>query len=241
MTEESPANRIPALGRAIADEPGRPELHFELGAALFASGDPAGAAHAWAEAARLRPGWMAPLANRGMALHQLGQHGEAELALREALRLRPDNEPALTALAGVLHALGRHGEAAETAQRAAAVAPERPEPWTNLGLALHSLGRLADAETTYRQAIAAVPDSPQDAAMAVYNLGHVLNDQWRSSEALACFRRANSFWIDFHFSRVLGHRCLIEVFTVDSFRVWPSRVRCICTASARIFWVGQCS
>ncbi len=190
MTEESPANRIPALGRAIADEPGRPELHFELGAALFASGDPAGAAHAWAEAARLRPGWMAPLANRGMALHQLGQHGEAELALREALRLRPDNEPALTALAGVLHALGRHGEAAETAQRAAAVAPERPEPWTNLGLALHSLGRLADAETTYRQAIAAVPDSPQDAAMAVYNLGHVLNDQWRSSEALACFRRA---------------------------------------------------
>jgi predicted O-linked N-acetylglucosamine transferase (SPINDLY family) len=190
VTEESPANRIPALGRAIADEPARPELHFELGAALFASGDPAGAARAWAEAARLRPDWMAPLANRGMALHQLGQHGAAELALREALRLRPDSEPALTALAGVLHALGRYGEAAETAQRAAAIAPGRPEPWINLGLALHSLGRLTEAETAYQHAIAAVPNSPQDAAMAVYNLGHVLNDQWRSNEALACFRRA---------------------------------------------------
>jgi predicted O-linked N-acetylglucosamine transferase (SPINDLY family) len=125
-----------------------------------------------------------------MALHQLGQNGEAELALREALRLRPDNEPVLTALAGVLHALGRHSEAAETAQHAAALAPERPEPWTNLGLALHSLGRLTDAETVYRRAITTVPDSPQDAAMAVYNLGHVLNDQWRSSEALTCFRQA---------------------------------------------------
>jgi predicted O-linked N-acetylglucosamine transferase (SPINDLY family) len=193
VAEESPAGtagRIPVLTRAIAAEPGRAELHFELGAALLHAGDAAGAARSWAEAARLRPGWMAPLANRGIALHQLGQHGEAELALRDALRLRPDNEPVLTALAGVLHALGRHGEAAETAQRAAAVAPGRPEPWINLGLALHTLGSLTDAEAAYRRAIAAVPGAPNDAAMAVYNLGHVLNDQWRSAEALAHFRRA---------------------------------------------------
>jgi predicted O-linked N-acetylglucosamine transferase (SPINDLY family) len=193
VTEESPAGaagRITALRQAIAAEPGRSELHFELGAALFAAGDAAGAARAWAEAARLRPGWMAPLANRGVALAQLGQHGEAELALREALRLQPDNEPTLTALAGVLHALGRHAEAAETAQRAAAIAPARPEPWTNLGLALHALGRLTEAETAYQRAIAAVADRPQDAAMAVYNLGHVRNEQWRNVEALSHFRRA---------------------------------------------------
>lgn len=197
MTEETPAQghpdaagRITALVRAIAAEPGRPDLHFELGAALLHASDPAGAARAWAEAARLRPGWMAPLANRGIALHQLREHAEAELALREALRLKPDTEPVLTTLAGVLHALGRHGEAAATAEHAAALAPGRPEPWINLGLALHALGRLADAEAAYRRAIAAVPGSPQDAAMAVYNLGHVLNDQWRSAEALALFRRA---------------------------------------------------
>lgn len=193
MTEESPAGaagRIEVLRQAIAAEPGQAELHFELGAALFAAGEPSGAAHAWAEAARLRPGWMAPLANRGVALAQLGQQAGAELALRAALQLRPDNEPVLTALAGVLHALGRHGEATETAQRATVLAPGRPEPWINLGLALHALGQLAEAETAYRRAIAAVPDRPQDAAMAVYNLGHLLNEQWRSAEALGHFRRA---------------------------------------------------
>ena len=57
--------------------------------------------------------------------------------------------------------------------------PGAREPWINLGLALHALGRLADAETAYRRAIDAVPDRPADAAMAVYNLGHVLSDQWR--------------------------------------------------------------
>jgi cytochrome c-type biogenesis protein CcmH/NrfG len=66
VTEEPPAtaaNRIPALGRAVAEQPGKSELHFELGAAMFAAGDPAGAARSWAEAARLRPGWMAAHAN----------------------------------------------------------------------------------------------------------------------------------------------------------------------------------
>ncbi|MBL8200621.1 MAG: tetratricopeptide repeat protein [Chromatiales bacterium] len=196
MTEESagPAagtpDRIQALTRAIAADPARADLHFDLGAALLAAGDPAKAARAWAEAARLKPGWMAPLANRGIALQQLQRHAEAETALRDALRLRPDTEPVLTALAGVLQALGRSGEAAETAGRAAALAPGRPEPWINLGLALHGLGRLADAEAAYRRAIATVPGSPKDAAMAVYNLGHVLNDQWRGAEALTHFRRA---------------------------------------------------
>ncbi len=166
------------------------QRHFDQGTALLNSGDLAGAAGALAGAARLRPGWMAPLANRGMALHQLKRHAEAEAALREALRLKPDTEPVLTALAGVLYDLGRHAEAAELAGRAASLAPGRPEPWINLGLALHALGRLEDAEAAYRRAIAAVPDAPQEAAMAVYNRSHVLTDQWRSADALAGFRRA---------------------------------------------------
>lgn len=204
MTEESAghaAGRIEALTRAIAAEPARAELPFELGTALLHAGDPAGAARAWAEAARLRPGWMAPLANRGIALQQLQRHAEAELALRDALRLKPDSEPVLTALAATLHVLGRHREAAETAEQAAALAPGRPEPWINLGLALHALGRLGDAEAAYRRAIGAVPDAPAAAAMAVYNLGHVLNDQWRRAEALAHFRRAAALDPDYQPAR----------------------------------------
>lgn len=189
-TDVGPQARLEALARAVAAQPGRADLQFELATALLHAGDPAGAAQVYAEAARLRPDWMAPLANRGIALRQLGQHGAAELALREALRLRPDSEPVLTELAGVLHAQGRYAESAESAGRAAALAPGRPEPWINLGLALHALGRLADAEDAYRRAITAVPDAPQAAAMAVYNLGHVLHDQWRTAEALAAFQSA---------------------------------------------------
>jgi len=193
LTEESQAgtaSRITTLARAIAAEPARAELHFELGTALLQAGDATGAAQAWADAARLRPAWMAPLANRGIALQQLQRHAEAELALRDALLRKPDSEPVLTALAASLHALGRHREAAETAGQAAALAPGRPEPWINLGLALHALGQLGAAEAACRSAIGTVPDEPAAAAMAVYNLGHVLNDQWRHGEALVHFRRA---------------------------------------------------
>ncbi len=186
MTEDTTASRIQALFRAVAAEPGRAERHFELATALLHAGDAAGAASSYAEAARLRPGWLAPLANRGIALHRLERHAEAEAVLQQALSLKPDSEPVLTTLAGTLHALGRHGDAAAAGERAVSADPGEPAAWINLGLALHALGRLEPAEAACRRALALDPDS----ALAEYNLGHALNDQWRPAEALASFRRA---------------------------------------------------
>jgi len=168
-----------------AVDPGA-EAHFERGTALLAGGDPGSAAEAFAAAARLRPGWMAPLANRGIALHRLGRQAEAEAALVAALDLKPDNEVVITTLAGVLHARGRHAEAAALAERGTMLAPDRPEPWINLGLARHAEGRLDEAAAADLRALAVAPDS----ALATYNLAHVRNDQWRSPEALAGFQRA---------------------------------------------------
>jgi len=186
VTDDTRTSRIGALNRAIAGEPGRADLHFELATALLNGGDAAGAAAAYANAARLRPGWLAPLANGGIALHQLGRNGEAEAVLEAALRLKPDCEPVLTTLAGVLHALGRQAEAAAAGERAVAADPGQPAAWINLGLALHALGRLEEAEAAGRRALALDPDS----ALAEYNLAHALNDQWRGAEAVASFRRA---------------------------------------------------
>lgn len=163
-----------------------PELHFDLATARMHAGDFEGAAAGYAEACRLRPGWVAALVNRGAALQRLGRPDEAELAFREALSLEPDSELVLTNLAGVLQARGGHEEAARLALRACAIAPDRSEPLVVLGDALHSLGHLVEAEASYRQAFALAPDC----MLAHYNLGHVLNDQWRAAEAMAEFRRA---------------------------------------------------
>jgi predicted O-linked N-acetylglucosamine transferase (SPINDLY family) len=164
----------------------RPEVHFEQANARMHAGDFEGAAAGYAQACRLRPGWVAALVNRGAALQRLGRPGEAELAFREALAVEPDSELVMTNLAGVLQARGGHEEAARLALRACAIAPDRSEPLVVLGDALHSLGHLVEAEASYRQAIALAPDC----MLAHYNLGHVLNDQWRAAEAMAEFRRA---------------------------------------------------
>ena len=150
------------------------------------AGDSAGAEAAYAEAARLRPGWFQVLANRGIALARLQRHLEAEAALREALQIRPDSEPVLTTLAGILSALGRHAEAADVGRRAVAAGPGQPEAWNNLGQAVHAEGRLADAADAYEHALAIAPDF----AMSVYNLSQVRSDQWRAAEAWSGFLRA---------------------------------------------------
>ncbi len=160
--------------------------HFDRATALLHDGDAAGAAAAYAEASRLRPGWLAPVANRGMALERVGRYAEAELVLREALRLQPDCEPVLTVLTGVLCALGRPGEAVTLGARAVALAPEQPAAWINQGHALQASGEPVGAEAACRRALALDPGS----GLAAYNLGHALAGQWRSAEALDCFRAA---------------------------------------------------
>jgi predicted O-linked N-acetylglucosamine transferase (SPINDLY family) len=186
VTDLATADRLRALAAALAAEPERADLHFERATVLLHSGDGPGALVAYAEAARLRPGWLAPRLNRGIVLQRLQRHAEARAALEEALQLAPGSEAVLTPLAAVTHALGRPGEAAELARRAAAADPSRPEPWINLAVALHALGRLPEAEAASRQALQRDPR----AAVAEYNLAHALHDQWRGPEALASFRRA---------------------------------------------------
>jgi predicted O-linked N-acetylglucosamine transferase (SPINDLY family) len=178
--------RVAQLNIATRAEPARAELQFELGNACLQAGDVARAAHAYAAALRLRPGWLGALANLGVAHARLGHHVEAEAAFREALRRAPDNEPVLSNLAGTLKELGRHAEAAEISRRATEIAPDQPGNWLNLGAALYGLNRLNEAADAYQRALALAPDY----ALAHYNLGHVLSDQWRLAEAIACFRRA---------------------------------------------------
>lgn len=109
------------LGPFVAD------VHYDLGLAYTALGQPGPAADSFATAVQLRPADPGAHAGLGKALLGLGR---AELALehlREAARLSPGDPAATENLAGALEQLGRGVDAAavraEMARRRAARAP----------------------------------------------------------------------------------------------------------------------
>jgi tetratricopeptide (TPR) repeat protein len=85
--------------------------HRGLGDALRDKGDFAGAAAAYAEAARLRPEEANTHLALGVSLLMIGRADEADRALAEATRLAPGLEQAETARGIVARAAGRRDEA----------------------------------------------------------------------------------------------------------------------------------
>jgi tetratricopeptide (TPR) repeat protein len=96
---------------AVANAPGIWVPHRGLGDALRDKGDFAGAAAAYAEAARLRPEEANTQLAHGVALLMIGRTDEADRALAEATRLSPGLEQAETARGMIARARGRRDEA----------------------------------------------------------------------------------------------------------------------------------
>jgi tetratricopeptide (TPR) repeat protein len=96
---------------AVANAPRIWVPHRGLGDALRDKGDFAGAAAAYAEAARLRPKEANTHLALGVSLLMTGRLPEADQALAEATRLSPGMEQAETARGMIARALGRRDEA----------------------------------------------------------------------------------------------------------------------------------
>ncbi|MFC5354297.1 tetratricopeptide repeat protein [Azospirillum himalayense] len=152
----------------------RPDAAFRLnlGAALMAGGDAAGAADAFRTVALQAPGMAEARLNLGMALHRLGRPAEAVEALRAAVALTPPAGTAWAALGVALQGAGRPAEAARALAGAAALLPGDAEPWSNLGVVLRALGHAGRAEAAWRGALVRQPDCGE----AWLNLGILLRD-----------------------------------------------------------------
>jgi len=116
-------NEVTLWSDAAAKAPGKFRPHYNLGTALAARGDFAGAADALARAVALSPDDPSARAQLGAALLQSGRPQAAEAQLRAALALRPADPEVLFNLGMLLARTGRGDEARALLGRYLEVAP----------------------------------------------------------------------------------------------------------------------
>jgi predicted O-linked N-acetylglucosamine transferase (SPINDLY family) len=168
------------VGRA----PRYAKAHLNLGAALEALGDTAGAVACYEQARAMEPGNPAGSYNLGKLLYARGALTEAEQLLKEALERRPDFPEARLVLGYALEGLGRLEPAAAQLRAGLAQRPEDPTARAALsrvltalmlesGIEHHQAGRAADAEAAYRAVLAREPRNVD----ALHFLGFLAHEQ----------------------------------------------------------------
>lgn len=239
LTEE--AGR--AYAAAIRLAPRFADAHLNLSAHLYDLGKfseaEAAARHAVLSAPAIADGHNA----LGNALREQGKLTEAVEQYRQSIRLAPDYAQAYKNLAMALEEMGqldeafalfqRHAELAFGAeaestspQQGAAPDSAASSPSTSMqaiyhqALKHHQAGQLAEAEILYRRVLATQPDRADahihsDHAQVHNNLGYLLLQQGRLTEAEAALRRALEARPDYpqafcNLAAVLGHQEKLE-------------------------------
>lgn len=156
-----------AYRAALAEQPGLPEAHCNLGILLHQRADLEGAARHLSQAVALYPGLAAAWNNLGVVLRKLGRGGEAVAALQRAIALQGPAAATLHNLSLALRAAGRMEEALEQSRRAAAAAPGTLGYALEIGNALLDAGRTDEAIDHF----GALADQHPGALEAHRNLG----------------------------------------------------------------------
>ena len=181
---------------------------YNLGIALYQSGDDNGAVTHLEKASRLAPGEPNVLQALGAGLLRLERWTQAEEAFRAALKVSPDSEFALEGIARAQRALqesakalpspsaislasrrmrdGDFSGAAEAYREFLRATPDDAMVRQNLAMALLRLGRQAEARKEIEEAIRLKPDF----AAAHGTLGVLCQQQGRTKQAEQHFRRA---------------------------------------------------
>jgi tetratricopeptide (TPR) repeat protein len=152
----------------------------------------------------------------GQLAESQGNWENAVTQYREAIKLNPKHLGAMYRLGGVYVQTKRFDEAIETFQRYVKATNESPQGYNNLAVAYDAAGRFPEAEQAYQAAIAKDPkgqswrvnyglmlarrNQPEAAIVQLssvlppaavhYNLGSVCEQQGRTEEAKAYYRKA---------------------------------------------------
>lgn len=161
-------------------------LHNDLGQRAFKKGNHAAAARHFRMAAMDAPHNANYSHNLGVAMLKQGQSIKAEQLFRHALEIDPMHQPSYHSLASLMKEQNRHGEAQEMLITWAETQPYLAEPHIEMAWMNRETGNHAAAEDNLRQALKVEPSN----ATALAHLGQVYDDQGRSSEAVAMYRRS---------------------------------------------------
>lgn len=169
----------------VADFPGNPRAHFNLGNAWRDAGEHPAAIKAYTDAVVLDPEYAAAHANLAVELSDAGKPAEALPHAQAAVRLDPASGRARNTLARVLLDTRDFDGAVRESREALRRDPTNPGFQRNLALSLAAGGHLAEAVVPMRQAIASHPD-----ADSYQILGDMLRDLGRAEEASAAYGAA---------------------------------------------------
>jgi serine/threonine-protein kinase len=160
--------------------------HTDLGMALDAKGDAAGAIASFRRAINIDPQLARAHYNLGNALLAQGDAEGAIAYYRQAIDLEPKLTRVHANLGIALDAQGDVAGAIASFRKAIALEPKDAKAHYNLGNALRARGDLAGAVACYRQAIDLEPAS----AEAQHTLGAALEAKGDAAGAIACYRKA---------------------------------------------------
>jgi len=158
----------------------------DIGTGHYRSENFAEASRYFRMAATDRPQNADYLHNLASAMWKQGNAASAEQMYRQALDVDPMHQPSHHSLAKMLKEQGRTAEASELLTAWAATQPYLPEPHIELAWLNRETGNPAASEQNLRNALKADPSN----ATALAHLGQVYQDQGRSGEAVAMYRRS---------------------------------------------------
>lgn len=124
--------------------------------------------------------------NLATAMRKQGQQAQAEDLYRKAIDINPMHQPSYHGLASMLQEQGRGGEAKTWLAMWAETQPYLAEPHIELAWLNREMGNIGESENNLRQALQVDPSN----ATALAHLGQNYQDQGRSTEALAMYRRS---------------------------------------------------
>jgi serine/threonine protein kinase/tetratricopeptide (TPR) repeat protein len=178
---------------ALALRPQSHLVHYNLGAALLARGDPDEAMAECREAIRLKPDFAGAHTSLGVVLVGRGRVDEAIAEHRLALKLWPNYHMAHNNLGHAYQARGQLDEAIAAYRRAIDCKKDFPLAHYNLGIALFARSRVDEAIAAFREAIRLQPEYPE----AFNDLGAALRTRGRPDEAIAAYQQAIRLKADF--------------------------------------------
>lgn len=175
---------------AIDADPGIAEIHYELGRAMQALGEPARAVTCFREAIDIDPRHRDAHVDLASAMRALGNPEAAEQAARGALALSsastPASAPAHASLGAALEGQGKFAEAADSYRAALAFDPDSVPALANLSTVCLQLGAMDEAARCAERAVRVAPLNAQ----VHVRRGNVLMEQRSPEQAADSFREA---------------------------------------------------
>ncbi|MGQ0833483.1 MAG: O-linked N-acetylglucosamine transferase, SPINDLY family protein [Gammaproteobacteria bacterium] len=181
--------------RAVALAPRYAKAHINLGIALEAMGDSAGAIGSYEQALAADPANPAANYNLGKLLHARGEPSRAQQLLTRALQGRPDFPEARIVLASVLASQGKSQEALAEFEAALQQRPGDFGALYHYAGVLRTLNRLDDAGSALRRALAIDPDN-LDARAALFHVLEAQGDPAGAAAELEAVLRQRPEWAD---------------------------------------------